>query len=140
MDSDDKKVKIDQFYLNKIVFDTIRGDKFLYISLEFDYRHNSCCYNVFLSILRSLFFRAFFLFYTIFFLSSLPSRVDQITSVDPCPISTFLKSLRVAIRLKIIVQVHFLINAARELATEHSMQWQQLSLRYFMASLYLVLS
>ena len=28
---------------------------------------------------------------------------------------------------------HFFINAARELATEHSMRWQQLSLKYYMA-------
>ena len=32
-------------------------------------------------------------------------RLDQISSVDPYPISTFLKSLGVVIRLKITVQV-----------------------------------
>ena len=36
MDPDDKKVKINWFYLNKIVLGTIREDQFLYISLEFD--------------------------------------------------------------------------------------------------------
>ena len=50
MDPNDKKVKIDLFYLKKIVIGTIRGDQFLYISLEFDYRHNSYCYSVFLLI------------------------------------------------------------------------------------------
>ena len=35
MNQDDKKVKIDWFYLKKIVNGTIRGDQFLYISLEF---------------------------------------------------------------------------------------------------------
>ena len=51
MDSDDKKVKIDWFYLKKIIIDTIQGDQCLYISIEFDYRHSSCCYSVFLLIL-----------------------------------------------------------------------------------------
>ena len=51
MDQDDKKVKIDWFYLKKIVNGIIRGDQVLYISLEFDYRHSSCYYSVFLSIL-----------------------------------------------------------------------------------------
>ena len=32
IDPDDKKVKIDWFYLKKIVLGTIRGDQFLYIS------------------------------------------------------------------------------------------------------------
>ena len=42
MDSDDKKVNIDWFYLKKIVIDIIREDQFLYISFEFGYRHSSC--------------------------------------------------------------------------------------------------
>ena len=33
VDSNDKKVKINYFYPKKIVFGTIRGDKFLYIFL-----------------------------------------------------------------------------------------------------------
>ena len=40
MDPDDNKVKIDWFYLKKIVLGTIRGDQFLYIFLEFDYKHS----------------------------------------------------------------------------------------------------
>ena len=51
IDPDDKKVKIDWFYLKKIVLSTIRGDQFLYIFLEFDYKHSSYYYNVFLLIL-----------------------------------------------------------------------------------------
>ena len=31
MNPDEKKIKIDWFYLKNIVFDTIRGDQFLYI-------------------------------------------------------------------------------------------------------------
>ena len=34
-----------------------------------------------------------------------PLRVDQVVGFDPYPINTFLKSLGVAVRLKIIVQV-----------------------------------
>ena len=78
MDPDDNKVKIDWFYLKKIVIDTIQRDQFLYISLEFDYKQNSSCCSIFLLILQSLLLRVFFLFYTIFLLSSLPSmcRLD----------------------------------------------------------------
>ena len=46
----------------------------VYISFEFDYKSNSCCYSVFLSIFRSPSLRVFFLFYTIFLLSSPPSK------------------------------------------------------------------
>ena len=34
-----------------------------------------------------------------------PPRVDQVVDFDPYPISTFLKSLGVAVRLKITVQL-----------------------------------
>ena len=51
IDPDDNKVKIDWFYLKKIVIGTIQGDQFLYISLEFDYKHSSYYYNIFLLIL-----------------------------------------------------------------------------------------
>ena len=73
----DNKVKIDWFYLKKIVPGTVRGDQLLYIILEVDYKYSSYCYNISLSILRSLSLRVFFLFYTIS-LSSLPSmyRLD----------------------------------------------------------------
>ena len=40
VDSDDKKMKIDWFILNKIVLDIVRGDQFLYISLKFNYKFN----------------------------------------------------------------------------------------------------
>ena len=105
MDPDDNKIKIDCFYPKKILIDTIRGDQFLYISLNFDYKRSFCCYSIFLLILRSLSLRVFFLFYTLFLFYLHPSCVDQVIGVNPCPINTFLKSLRVVVRLKIIVQV-----------------------------------
>ena len=51
IDPNDNKVKIDWFYQKKIVLSTIRKDQFLYIFLEFDYKHSVCCYNIFLLIL-----------------------------------------------------------------------------------------
>ena len=79
MDPDDKKVKIDWFYPKRIVLSTIREDQFLYISLELDYRHSFCCYNVFLLILPPI-LSAFFIFYTTSLLSSPPSmcRSDRL--------------------------------------------------------------
>ena len=41
---------------------------------------------------------------------------------------------------KTLFRDHFLINAVRELTAEHSMRWQQLSLRYFWAPIPLVRS
>ena len=84
---DDLKAKINKFYPNKIVLGTIRGDVFLYIyiyisfslslslslSFEFDYKSSSCFYSVFPLISRSPFLSVFFLFYTVFLLSSPPS-------------------------------------------------------------------
>ena len=103
---DDLKAKINKFYLKKIVLGTIRGDVFLYISL--------------LNLITSPIFVATVFFYLSsnppssrysfsFILSSFfhlhPLRVDQVVGVDPCPINTLLKSLGVAVRLKIIFQV-----------------------------------
>ena len=44
----------------------------VYFSFEFDYKSNFCGYSVFLSLFWSPFLKVFFLFYTIFFLSSPP--------------------------------------------------------------------
>ena len=41
VDSNDKKMKIDGFILNKVVIGTVRRDQFLYTSLKFDYKFNS---------------------------------------------------------------------------------------------------
>ena len=79
MDQDDKKVKIDWFYLNKIILCTIRGDQFLYI-----YPLNLVTSLVFVP---TVFFSQFsnppcsgssFYFILSFFLSSSPStcRLD----------------------------------------------------------------
>ena len=106
---DDLKAKINKFYLKKIVLGTIRGDVFLYISL--------------LNLITSPIFVATVFFYLSsnppssrysfsFILSSFfhlhPLRVDQVAGFDPYPISTFLKFLGVAIRLKITIQVSLL--------------------------------
>ena len=106
MDPDDNKVKVNWTYLKKIVFSTIREDQFLYILLEVCYKYSSNCYSVSFLILRSPSLRVSLLFYTIFSFHLNPSRADQIVGVDPCPISTFLKSL--GNRLKTTVQVSLL--------------------------------
>ena len=77
----------------------------VYIFFEFDYKSSFCSYSFFLSILQSFSLRVFPFFYTIFFFYLHPLRVDQATGVDPYPINTFLKSLKVVVGLKIIVQV-----------------------------------
>ena len=103
---DDLKAKINMFYLKKIVLGIIRGEAFLYISL--------------LYLITSPIFMATVFFYpsfdplssgysSSFILSSFshlhPPCIDQVAGANPCPISFFLKSLGVAVRLKIIVQV-----------------------------------
>ena len=46
MDLDDNKVKVDWFYLKKIVINTVRGDQFMYILLEVDYKYNVNGYSL----------------------------------------------------------------------------------------------
>ena len=106
MDPDDKKTKINRFYPKKIVLGTIRGDVFLYVSLL-----NLITSPIFVAIVffnlssNPLSSGYSFSFILPSFFHLYPSHVDQVAGIDPCPISTFLKSLGVAIRLKITVQV-----------------------------------
>ena len=73
------------------------------------------------------------------FLHLYPTRGQLRVYVDTCPISFLQKSLGDGYKAeKVLFRGHFLINAARELATEHSMRWQQLSLRYFWVPIFLV--
>ena len=46
MNPDDSKVKVDKFYLKKIVIDTVRKDQFMYILLEVDYIYSVNGYNI----------------------------------------------------------------------------------------------
>ena len=41
VDPNGNKVEIDWFLLKKIVLDIVRGDQFLCIFLEFDYKYNN---------------------------------------------------------------------------------------------------
>ena len=105
MDPINNKVKIDWIYIRKIVIGTVREDQFLYILFEISFKYNFDCHSVSFSILRSPFLRVSPLFYTIFPFHLYPPCADQIVGVDPYPISIFLKSLGVIIRLKITVRV-----------------------------------
>ena len=46
MGPDDNKVKMDRFYLKKIVIDIVRKDQFMYILLEIGYKYSVNGYNV----------------------------------------------------------------------------------------------
>ena len=46
MNPDDSKVKVDKFYLKKIVIDTVREDQFMYILLEVDYIYSVNGYSI----------------------------------------------------------------------------------------------
>ena len=53
-----------------------------------------------------------------------PTRGQLMVSANTCPISLLQKSLGVVVRpKKVLFRDHFLINAANELTTEHSMRW-----------------
>ena len=106
VDSNDKKMKIDGFILNKVVIGTVRRDQFLYTSLKFDYKFNSWLLQYFsLNFLIPPSLGSSFCFIPSFFFPLYHPHVEQIASIDPCPIKTFLKSLVIAIRQKITVQV-----------------------------------
>ena len=80
------------------------------------------------------------------FLHLYPTRGQLRVYADTCPISLLQKFLGDDYKAeKVLFRSYFLINAIRELATEHSMWWQQhsmwwqqLSLRYFWVSIFLV--
>ena len=68
-----------------------------------------------------------------------PTHGQLLVYTDTCFISLLQKSLGDVYKAeKVLFKDHFLINAAKELATEHSMRWQQLFLRYFGVPLLLV--
>ena len=73
------------------------------------------------------------------FLYLYPTHGQLRVYANTCPISLLQKSLGDGYKAeKVLFRGHFLINATRELATEHSMRWQQLSLRYFWIPIFLV--
>ena len=55
------------------------------------------------------------LYYHVFLHFNLP-HVDQVTGFDPCPISTFLKSLGVTVRLNTTIQVSHLYKCGQEVS------------------------
>ena len=93
MDLEDNKVKVDWIYLRKFVIGPVRGDQFLYVLLEIGYKYSFDCYCVSFFVLCSPSLRVPPPFYIIFTFHLHPPRADQIVNIDPCPISTFLKSL-----------------------------------------------
>ena len=46
MDLDDSKVKVDRFYLKKIILGTVREDQFMYILLEGGYKYSVNGYSL----------------------------------------------------------------------------------------------
>ena len=106
VDPDDKKKKINWFYLKKIVINLIQRGQFLYIFILNLITSPVLVVTVFSSQFSDLppSGSSFSFILSSFFHLHHP-RVDQVAGVDLCPISTFLKSLGVAIRLKITVQV-----------------------------------
>ena len=46
MGPDDNKVKMDRFYLKKIVIDIVREDQFTYILLEIGYKYSVNGYSI----------------------------------------------------------------------------------------------
>ena len=69
MDPYDNKVKVDRFYLRKIILDSVQGDQLLYKLLEVGYKYSSDCYNISFLTLQSLSLRT-----SLLFILSLPSH------------------------------------------------------------------
>ena len=73
------------------------------------------------------------------FLHLYPTHGQLMVYANTCPISLLQKFLGDGYKTeKVLFRCHFLINATRELATKHSIRWQQLSLRYFWVPIFLV--
>ena len=102
-----RKNKINSFEQEE--FSSVKSEKglFLYISLRLIQNYSSLVYNdLSLNFLMIPFVMGFFSFIFLPLLSSQPFTCkSNYYLLDTCPISTFLESLGVAIRLKITVQV-----------------------------------
>lgn len=104
-----------------------------------EYKCNCDCYSVLSLFSNPLPLGSLFSFILHLFLHLYPTRGQLMAQADTCPISLLQKSLEDGYKdRKVLFRGHFLINAANELATEHSMLWQQLSLRYFWVLIFLV--
>ena len=95
--------------------------------------------TVFFSFSDPLPLGSLFSFILHLFLHLYPTRGQLMAQADTCPISLLQKSLEDGYKAgKVLFRGHFLINAASELAIQHSMLWQQFSLRYFWVPIFLV--
>ena len=73
------------------------------------------------------------------FLHLYPTHEQLRVYADTCLISLLQKFWGDGYKAeKVLFRGHFLINVARELATEHSMRWWQLFLRYFWVPIFFV--
>ena len=109
---------------------TIRGGKFSNKSVK------QSTSVIQIDTVPSLYFFSFpleslLLFILHLFLHLYPTCRQLRVYIDTYPISLLQKSLGDGYKAeKVLFRGHFLINAVRELVTEHSMRWQQISLRY----------
>ena len=76
VDLNDNKVKIDWFSLKKMVLGIVRGDQFLYIFLEVDYKYSSYCYSISFLFFRPFLLRSLFHFILSFSFHLCPPHVD----------------------------------------------------------------
>ena len=104
MELKDNQAKVEKICLSKFAIGTVREGQFLY-KLIVQVTNTILIATVLsLFIFQSPSLIASFLSYTIFPFHLYSPRVGQMVGVDTCPISTFLKSLGVAVRLKNNVQ------------------------------------
>ena len=137
--SNHKNRKIDWFKLKEIVPNTVQEDQFLYVTHKFGYKFNSWLLQYFsLNFSISFFSRVSCIIYLPF--NDLgPPLVDHPGHyLSVCPIEHPLCPLWVGVVKTILFRSLLYIYAIRKLAAEHLMQWQQPSLRYFLAPIPLV--
>ena len=97
--------------------------------VQVQFRLLQCLFYIFLS---PLLLGSPLLFILHLFFHLYPTRGQLRVYADTCPISLLQKFLGNGYKAeKVLFRGHFLINAASELVTKHSMRWQQLSLDIF---------
>ena len=142
--SNDKNRKMDWFQLKRTVLSTVRGDQFLYISNKFDYKSVFWllqCFSLDFSPPPPVSPLRFLTLYTSpWLIFALHLLIIQTITWVLVLLDTIFGPLWVGVIKAVLFRGLFHINAARKLAAKHSMQWQQLFLRYFWASISLVCS
>ena len=122
--------------LNKFILGLVRGGKFWYILIGNSYKYNLDCYSaLFYNYLITVHEGSLTLYSSFWTILILHLLIIWVTTWVLVPSDTLSSLLWVVVAKTVPFRGFLYINAVRKLAVGHSMQWQQLFFKYFLASI-----